>query len=136
MNKVILLGRPTKEPEIRYSTGTEPKAIAKFNLAVSRRYAREGEQSADFIYCTAFGKNAEFIEKYVRKGQKILIEGHWQTGSYTDRSGGKVYTNDCIIESVDFAEAKRNDDPAPEHQTDEDGFSNIPDDIQEELPFN
>lgn len=136
MNKVILLGRLTRDPEIRYSAGAEQKAIAKFTLAVDRRFKKEGEQSADFIGCTAFGKVAEFCEKYFRKGSKILVEGHWQTGSYTDKSGGKVYTNDCIIESLDFAEGKKEGNPAPQPQTDADGFMNIPDDIQEELPFN
>ena len=139
MNKVILLGRLTRDPEIRYSAGAEQKAIAKFTLAVDRRFKKDGEQSADFINCTAFGKVAEFCEKYFRKGSKILVEGHWQTGSYTDRSGGKVYTNDCIIESLDFAESFAfipEGSPAPEPQTDADGFMNVPDDIQEELPFN
>lgn len=136
MNKVILMGRLTRAPEIRYSVGAEAKAVAKFFLAVDRRYKRDGEQNADFISCTAFGKTAEVIEKYVRKGQKILVEGRWTTGSYTDKSGGKVYTNDCIIEQIDFAESKKDSNSAQNMQTDEDGFLNIPDDIQEELPFN
>lgn len=136
MNKVILLGRLTRDPEIRYTAGAEQKAVAKFNLAVERKYKRDGEQNADFINCTAFGKSAEFIEKYFRKGMKVLVEGHWQTGSFTDKSGGKVYTNDCIIESVDFADAKRENNQAPEPQPDADGFMNIPDGIDEELPFN
>lgn len=134
MNKVILLGRLTKDPEIRYSAGAEQKAIAKFTLAVDRRFKKEGEQSADFISCTAFGKSAEFIEKYFRKGSKILVEGHWQTGSF-ERDGHKVYTNDCIIEQMDFAESKKEGSPAPDPQTDADGFMNVPDDIQEDLPF-
>lgn len=138
MNKVILLGRFTRDPEMRYTAGSEQKAISKFTLAVDRRYKRDGEQSADFINCTAFGKSAEFIEKYFRKGSKALIEGRWQTGSYTDRSGGKVYTNDCIIESIEFGESKRDgggsSDPEPQAQSD--GFMNIPGEIQEELPFN
>lgn len=135
MNKVILLGRLTRDPEIRYSAGAEAKAVAKFTLAVDRRFKKDGEQSADFITCTAFGKSAEFIEKYIRKGQKILVEGHWQTGSY-EKDGKKYYTNDCIIESLDFADSKKEGSPAPSPQTDADGFMNIPDDIQEELPFN
>ncbi len=135
MNKVILLGRLTRDPEIRYSAGAEAKAVAKFTLAVDRRFKREGEQSADFINCTAFGKSAEFVEKYFRKGQKILVEGHWQTGSY-EKNGTKYYTNDCIIEQMDFAEGRKEGSPAPDPQTDADGFTNIPDDIQEELPFN
>lgn len=135
MNKVILLGRLTRDPEIRYSAGAEQKAIAKFTLAVDRRFKKEGEQSADFISCTAFGKSAEFVEKYFRKGSKILVEGHWQTGSY-EKNGTKFYTNDCIIESLDFAEGKKEGTPAPEPQTDADGFMNIPDGIDEQLPFN
>ena len=135
MNKVILLGRLTRDPEIRYSAGAEQKAIAKFTLAVDRRFKKEGEQSADFIGCTAFGKVAEFVEKYFRKGSKILVEGHWQTGSY-EKDGHKFYTNDCIIETVDFAEGKKEGTPAPEPQTDADGFMNIPDGIDEQLPFN
>jgi len=134
MNKVILLGRLTRDPEIRYSAGAEAKAVAKFTLAVDRRFKREGEQSADFINCTAFGKSAEFCEKYFRKGQKILVEGHWQTGSY-EKNGTKYYTNDCIIEQMDFAEGKKEGSPAPDPQTDADGFMNVPDDIQEDLPF-
>lgn len=136
MNKVILLGRLTRDPEIRYSAGAEQKAIAKFTLAVDRRFKKEGEQSADFIACTAFGKVAEFVEKYIRKGTKILVEGHWQTGSY-EKNGVKYYTNDCVLKSVEFAESKKEFfNPAPEPQTDADGFMNIPDAIQEELPFN
>ena len=137
MNKVILLGRLTKDPEIRYSAGAEQKAVAKFTLAVDRRFKKEGAQSADFINCTAFGKVAEFVEKYFCKGSKILVEGHWQTGSY-EKNGIKFYTNDCIIESLDFAEGKKEGNPAPtqEPQTDADGFMHIPDGIEEQLPFN
>ena len=135
MNKVILLGRLTRDPEIRYSAGAESKAVAKFTLAVDRRFKKEGEQSADFIGCTAFGKVAEFVEKYFRKGSKVLVEGHWQTGSY-EKNGTKFYTNDCIIESLDFAESKKEGTTAPDPQTDADGFMNIPDGIDEELPFN
>lgn len=135
MNKVFLMGRLTRDPEIRYSAGAEQKAIAKFTLAVDRRFKKEGEQSADFIGCTAFGKSAEFVEKYIRKGQKIVVEGHWQTGSY-EKNGVKYYTNDCIIEQMDFAEGKKEVSPAPEPQTDADGFMNIPEGIDKELPFN
>lgn len=134
MNKVILLGRLTRDPEIRYSAGAESKAVAKFTLAVDRRYKKDGDEQADFIGCTAFGKSAEFIEKYFRKGQKILVEGHWQTGSYTDKNGNKVYTNDCIIEQVDFAESKR-DSSAPEPQAESNDFINVPDNVDEQLPF-
>lgn len=134
MNKVILMGRLTRDPEIRYSAGAETKAIANFTLAVDRRYKKDGDQTADFIGCTAFGKLAEFVEKYIRKGQKILIEGHWQTGSY-EKNGIKYYTNNCIIEQINFAENKKESSPVQDPQTDADGFSKIPDDMQEELPF-
>lgn len=134
MNKVILLGRLTRDPEIRYSAGAEQKAVAKFSLAVNRAYKKDGEQSADFINIVAFGKNAEFAEKYFRKGQQILVEGRWQTGSF-EKDGKKVYTNDCIVERFDFADSKKDDAP-PDQPSDADGFMNIPDGIDEECPFN
>lgn len=134
MNKVILLGRLTRDPEIRYSAGEEKKEVARITLAVDRRFKRDGEQNADFINCVAFGKSAEFIEKYFHKGQKILVEGHWQTGSY-EKDGHKFYTNDCIIEQMDFAEGKKDGDSSPAPQPDADGFVNIPDNIDEQLPF-
>ena len=129
MNRVILMGRLTKDPEVRYSQGNQPMAIAKFTLAVDRRIKKEGEQSADFISCTAFGKSGEFAEKYLKKGTKIALEGHWQTGSYNNKDGQKVYTNDCIIDSMEFAESKKSDEPQ------QDGFINIPEGIDDELPF-
>lgn len=137
MNKVMLLGRLVRDPEIRYSAGAESKAVAKFTLAVDRRFKREGEQSADFIPCTAFGKSAEFVEKYIRKGQKIAVEGHWQTGSF-EKNGTKYYNNDCIIEAMDFAEGKKegNHEPQPTPSDVGDGFMNIPDGMDDELPFN
>lgn len=138
MNKVILLGRLTRDPEVRYSQGNEPMAIARYGLAVNRRFKREGEQEADFINCVAFGNNAEFAEKYLQKGKKILVEGRIQTGSYTNRDGVKVYTTDIVIESQEFAESKssgQNTQERPQPATDADGFMNIPDGI-EELPFN
>lgn len=104
MNCVILMGRLTRDPEIRYSqTGT---AVARYNLAVNRRYSREGEPGADFLNCIAFGKSAEFAEKYFRKGLKIVIRGRIQTGSYTNRDGATVYTTDVVIEEQNFAESK------------------------------
>ena len=106
MNKVILMGRLVREPEIRYSQNEKATAIARYTLAVDRKFKREGEQDTDFINCTAFGKNAEFAEKYLRQGIKILVEGRIQTGSYTNRDGIKVYTTDVIIESCEFAESK------------------------------
>lgn len=139
MNKVILMGRLTKDPEVRYSQGEKPMAIARYTLAVDRKFKRDGEPNADFINCIAFGKNGEFAEKYLHKGMKILIEGRWQSGSYTNRDGQKVYTNDCVVESCEFAESKnasQSERPQPMPQTDSDGFMSIPDGIDEELPFN
>ena len=136
MNKVILLGRLTRDPEIRYSAGTNSTCVAKFSLAVDRKRAKEGEPSADFINCTCFGKIGEFAEKYLHKGMKIAVEGRWQTGSFTNKDGVKVYTNDCIIENIEFADSKKEQTPPSQPQTDEDGFMNIPDGIDEELPFN
>ena len=136
MNKVILMGRLVRDPDVRYTQGQEQMAIAKFTLAVDRRFKKEGEQSADFISCTAFGKNGEFVEKYLHKGTKIALEGHWQTGSYTNKDGNKVYTNDCIVEGLDFAESKREGNSATEPQTSSDGFVNLPEGMEEELPFN
>ena len=118
-------------------------AVARYTLAVDRRFNRNGEQTADFISCVAFGKSAEFAEKYLAQGTKIVIEGHLQSGSYTNKDGNNVYTLDVIIESQEFAESKAanqsrtgNSQPAPAGPVDGDGFMNIPDDIAEELPFN
>lgn len=133
------MGRLTKDPDVRYSQGESPMAIARYTLAVDRKFKRDGEASADFINCIAFGKNGEFAEKYLHKGVKILVEGRWQSGSYTNRDGQKVYTNDCVIESCEFAESKnanQSERPQPAPQTDSDGFMSIPDGIDEELPFN
>lgn len=139
MNKIILMGRLTKDPDVRYSQGEKPMAIARYTLAVDRKFKRDGEPTADFINCIAFGKNGEFAEKYLRKGIKILVEGRWQSGSYTNRDGQKVYTNDCVVESCEFAESKnasQGERPQPMPQTGSDGFMSIPDGIDEELPFN
>lgn len=141
MNKVILNGRLTRDPEIRY--GGNNTCVAKYTLAVSRTYRKEGEPTADFINCTVFGKPAEFAEKYFRQGVKIAIVGRWQTGSYTNKNGQKVYTNDCIVESQEFDQTRserqeegQNTQPAPEPTpSGYDGFTNIPDGIDEELPF-
>lgn len=142
MNKVILIGRPTRDPEVRYSQGENPTAIARYTLAVDRKYKRDGEATADFINCVAFGRNAEFAEKYLRQGVKIAVCGRIQTGSYTNREGHKVYTTDIVVEEHDFCE-KRADGTAPkpnpqqgaEPYTDPDGFMNVPDGLDEELPF-
>ena len=152
MNKVILMGRLTRDAEIRYSQGESATAIARFSLAVDRRFSRNNgdEQSADFINCVAFGKTAEFLERFGRKGTKFLVEGRIQTGSYTNKDGQKVYTTDVVVEQVEFAESKNSagnggfdggfttaDRPSPSQaQPAGDGFMNIPDGIDEELPFN
>ena len=128
MNKVILIGRLTKDVETRYSG---EMAISRYSLAVDRRYKREGEPTADFINCVAFGKAAEFAEKYLKKGTKIAVVGRIQTGSYTNKEGQKVYTTDIVIEEQEFAESKaQNSQPS----ANEDGFVNF-DDIDEDLPF-
>ena len=146
MNKVILMGRLTRDPEVRYSQGEQATAIARYTLAVDRRFRREGDQqTADFIGCVAFGRQGEFAEKYLRKGTKIAITGRIQTGSYTNKDGQKVYTTDVVVEEQEFAESKAAsegnggftpaDRPSPS-QAAGDGFMNIPDGIDEELPFN
>ncbi len=141
MNKVILMGRLVRDPEVRYMQNENSTAVARFSFAVPRKFKRQNEPDCDFINCVAFGKTAEFIEKYAFKGTKLLLEGRWQTGSYTNKDGVKVYTNDCIVESCEFAESKsasqQNTQSRPEPMsTSGDGFMNIPDGIDEELPFN
>lgn len=160
MNKVILMGRLTKDPDIRQSQGAEPVTIARYTLAVDRRMKRQdGQQAADFISCVAFGKAGEFAEKYLHKGTKICVSGRIQTGSYTRQDGTKVYTTDVVVEDQEFAESRNaqtsgpdysgyagadnGNTPAAAHGNDAapassaiDGFMNIPDGIDEELPFN
>lgn len=173
MNKVILLGRLTRDPEVRYSQGENPVCIARYTLAVDRRYHKEGEQSADFVSCIAFGRAGEFAEKYLHQGSKILIGGRIQTGSYTNKEGQKVYTTDVVVEEHEFAESKSsgnnaggnggnqayagntgnntrnsrnqnpgqntggyNNQPAQGYDPRNDGFMNIPEGIDDELPFN
>lgn len=143
MNKVILMGRLTRDPEVRYTQGAEPMTVARYTLAVDRRGRRDENngQNADFISCVAFARNAEFAEKYLRKGIKIAITGRIQTGSYNDKDGRKVYTTDVVIEDQEFAESKGSQNggsqQAPPERSDAgDGFMNIPDGIDEELPFN
>ena len=158
MNKVILIGRLTRDPDVRYTQGEEPTAIARYTLAVDRKYKRDGETTADFISCVAFGRSAEFAEKYFHQGIKIIVTGRIQTGSYTNREGNKVYTTDVVVEDQEFAESRNASaensagfqtsyqqpsyqqpaaasapSPAPASA---DGFMNIPDGIDEELPFN
>lgn len=138
MNRVILMGRLTKDPDIRYSQGEKSTAIARFTLAVDRKFKQDGQPTADFINCLAFGKRAEFMEKYCRKGTKLVVDGSWQTGNYTNKDGNKVYTNDCLVESCEFAESKssENNNSSNQNTMGGDGFMNIPDGIDEELPFN
>lgn len=142
MNKVILMGRLTRDPETRYTNGTEPMCITRYSLAVDRRGRKEGQQSVDFIGCVAFDKAGEFAEKYFQKGMRIAITGRIQTGSYTNREGQKVYTTDVVIEEQEFAESKGNSSGSSQQEqpssypSDSDGFMSIPDGIDEELPFN
>lgn len=149
MNKVILMGRLTRDPEVRYSAGENSTAVARYTLAVDRRFRRnnDGEQTADFIGCVAFGRSAEFAEKYFRQGLKVIVTGRIQTGSYTNKDGQRVYTTDVVVEDQEFAESKAASEahmnsgfqaapaPAPSAPAG-DGFMNIPDGIDEELPFN
>lgn len=160
MNKVILMGRLTRNPDIRYSQGERSTCVARYTLAVNRRFKRDGGPDADFISCVAFGRQGEFAEKYLKQGTKIVISGRIETGSYTNREGNKVYTTDVIVEEQDFAESKAaasnnyssnyqqpsapaQEAPAqqqPESRPDPDkastdGFMTIPDGIEDELPF-
>jgi single-strand DNA-binding protein len=150
MNKVILMGRLTRDPEVRYSQNDTSMAIARFSLAVDRRRSGNNNgdgQTADFINIVAFGRTGEFAEKYLKKGTKVALTGRIQTGSYTNKDGAKVYTTDVVAEDIEFAESKnaggdnnggyQNDNPAPAQAAPAgDGFMNIPDGIDEELPFN
>ena len=147
MNKVIIMGRLTRDPEVRYSQGERPVAVARYTLAVNRTFKRAGEPDADFINCVTFGRSAEFAERYFRQGIRIVVSGRIQTGSYTNRDGVKVYTTDVIVEDQEFAESKAASEqsaasygarqeaaPAPSAPVG-DGFMNIPDGLDEELPF-
>ena len=165
MNKVILMGRLTRDPEVRYSAGESGTAITRYTLAVDRRFKRDGEATADFISCVSFGRTAEFAEKYFRQGLKIIVSGRIQTGSYTNNSGQKVYTTDVVVEEQEFAEGKNSSQQgtpqfqpqpqgygqqggysAPQNAQQnygggsfgmgDDGFMNIPEGLDDELPFN
>ena len=147
MNKAILVGRLTRDPEVRYSQGDNATAVARYTVAVDRRFKRDGEPTADFIPCVVFGRSAEFAEKYFRQGMRVSISGRIQTGSYTNRDGVKVYTTEVVVEDQEFVESKNaaagNSDGGysmpvsrPEPSAPGDGFMNIPDGIDEELPFN
>jgi single-strand DNA-binding protein len=136
LNKVILIGRPTKNPDIRYSNNNnEACCIARLTLAVDRRFAKNGEQSADFINCVAFGKTGEFIEKYIHQGTKIAISGRIQTGSYTNKDGQKVYTTDIVIEECEFAESKKSECTEQVDDTSDEGFMNVTEETKNNLPF-
>lgn len=128
------MGRLVRDPEVHYTQGNEPTAIARYTLAVDRRVKKEGEQTADFIGIVAFGKAAEFVEKYCHKGVKLLVTGRIQTGSYTNKDGNKVYTTDVIAEDQEFCESKKTTE-ADAPKTDSDGFMNVPEGISEDLPF-
>lgn len=147
MNKAILVGRLTRDPEVRYSQGDNATAVARYTVAVDRRFKRDNEPSADFIPCVVFGRSAEFAEKYFRQGMRVSVSGRIQTGSYTNKEGVKVYTTEIIVEDQEFAESRGESDanrssfqqtaPSPSPSVDAgDGFMNIPDGIDEELPFN
>ena len=153
MNKVVLVGRLTRDPEVRYSQGDSATAVARYTVAVDRRFKRDNEPTADFIPCVVFGRSAEFAEKYFRQGMRVSVSGRIQTGSYTNKDGNKVYTTDVVVEEQEFAESKAASDnyaashpqtsspaPAPSMPApgaaSADGFMNIPDGIDEELPFN
>lgn len=137
MNKVILMGRLTKDPDVRYTQGQKPVCIARYDLAVNRKYKREGEPDADFFSCVSFGKMGEFVEKYMKKGTKIAITGRLQTGSYTNRNGQKVYYTEVVVEDQEFAESKQNnnaaENSAPANNEGMDGFMNIPDGIDQDM---
>ena len=150
MNKVILMGRLTRDPEVRYSQGASQTSVARFSIAVDRRFKREGEPTADFFNCTAFGKQAEFVERYLHKGTKVVTCGRVENDNYTNKEGQMVYSVRIMVDEIEFAESKNasgNTDggfagggnngysrPAPSGAGD--GFMNIPDGIDEELPFN
>lgn len=145
MNKVILMGRLTRDPEVRYTqTNDGQMAIGRYTLAVDRRYNRNGDQSADFINCVTFGKSAEFAEKYLKQGIKIAVTGRIQTGSYTNKDGIKIYTTDVVVEEQEFAESKAANNhssgtptgrPDSNNANPEEGFMRIPEGIEDDLPF-
>jgi len=149
MNKVIMMGRLTRDPEIRYGQGANGTVVGRFSIAVDRRFKREGEPDADFFDCTTFGKQAEFVEKYLKKGTKIVLEGSVQNNNYTNKDGQKVYGTRIVVDNLEFAESKAasensgytggqssySSQPAPAPSGAQDGFMDIPSEIEEELPF-
>lgn len=137
MNKVILVGRLTRDPEIRYSQGENSMAVGRYTIAINRRVKPDQEQTTDFIRCIVFGRSAEFAEKYFRQGMRIAVSGRIQTGSYVNKDGIKVYTTEVVVEEQEFAESKAEAEGRPFHEstTDAEGFMNVPDGLDEELPF-
>ncbi len=143
MNKVILVGRLTRDPEVRHSQGDNSTAVARYTLAVDRKFKRDNEPTADFIPCVVFGRSGEFAEKYFHQGMRISVSGRIQTGNYTNKDGVKVYTTEVIVEEQEFAESRAESEanrsaskqPKPEETVDENGFMNIPEGLEEELPF-
>lgn len=136
MNSVQLLGRLARDPDVRYTAGENPTAVARFTIACNRKYKKDAEQEADFISCIAFGKTAEFIERYFRKGSSMALNGRIQTGSYTNKDGNKVYTTDVVVDSLEFVGSKGENSGSNDTTPKNDDFMNIPDNISEELPFN
>ena len=137
MNKVIEIGRLTKDPEIRYSQGANATCVARYTLAVDRKFKQEGQPNADFINCIAFGKLGEFAEKYLRKGIKIAVTGRIQTGSYKNKDGNTVYTTDVVVEEQEFCESKSQSNSQPQPtQSNDNSWMNIPDGVEDSLPFN
>lgn len=132
MNKVLLMGRLTRDPEVRYTQGENSTSVARYSLAVDRVGAKDADVTADFISCVAFGRNGEFAEKYLKKGTKILVEGRIQTGSYMNKDGQKVYTTDIVVERHEFCESKGS---ATQSQS-EDNYINLPDGLDDEIPWN
>lgn len=153
MNKCHLMGRLTKDPEVRYSTGSKPTCVARYTLAVNRKFKQDGQPTADFISCIAFGKQGEFAEKYLKQGIKIAVSGRIQTGSYEKKDGGRVYTTDVVVEEQEFAESKSTNEslstpsqpqaaepqqmslPTQEQPKQEQPWMSVPDGFESELPF-
>ncbi len=142
MNKVIMMGRLTRDPEVRYSQGSSSTAVGRFSIAVDRRFKREGQPDADFFNCTTFGRQAEFVEKYLKKGTKVVISGSVQNDNYTDKDGNQRYSVQIICDDIEFAESKNAQGGGnnqsyerPQPSGTDSGFMNIPDGIDEELPF-
>lgn len=138
MNKTVLMGRLTADPQVRYSQGDNATAVARYTLAVNRKFKKDGEPTADFIPCVVFGKSAEFTEKYFRKGMQVAISGRIQTGSYTNKDGNKIYTTDVVVEEQEFAESKvaSQNNGSGSTPVSSDGFLDIPDGVDTQLPFN